>query len=195
MSKIILILGGARSGKSTFAEEAAKKLGEDNVTYLATAQALDAEMEERILHHKDRRSSKWQTIEEPLYLNKAFENIDEGKTVLLDCLTLYISNRILQAQEEKQKENLEKDIINDIKNIIMAAYKKDLNLIIVSNEVGQGVVPPHKLGRLFRDIAGRANQFTAQKADHVFYTIAGFPVDIKEISLNKKEDYLNNLGE
>ena len=77
----------------------------------------------------------------------------------------------------------------------MAAYKKDLNLIIVSNEVGQGVVPPHKLGRLFRDIAGRANQFTAQKADHVFYTIAGFPVDIKEISLNKKEDYLNNLGE
>lgn len=202
MSQSFLILGGARSGKSSFAEKIAENLGKKVVVYLATAQALDQEMEERIKHHQNQRPKDWKTVEEPIEVNKVLESIEKGKTVLMDCLTLYISNMILKKEELNDDENnlqqkvdIEKEIIEEIKKIITTAQSKDLNLIIVSNEVGQGVVPNNELGRLFRDIAGRANQFTADKVDKVFLTVAGFPLDIKDISLKNKSDFLENLKE
>ena len=202
MSQTFLILGGARSGKSSFAEKIAENLGKKEVVYLATAQALDQEMEERIKHHQNQRPKDWKTVEEPIEVNKVLESIEKGKTVLMDCLTLYISNMILKKEELnddennlQQKVNIEKEIIEEIKKIITTAKARDLNLIIVSNEVGQGVVPNNELGRLFRDIAGRANQFTADKVDKVFLTVAGFPLDIKDISLKNKSDFLENLKE
>jgi len=202
LSQSFLILGGARSGKSSFAEKIAENLGETEVVYLATAQALDQEMEDRIKHHQNQRPKDWKTVEEPIEVNKVLESIEKGKTVLMDCLTLYISNMILKTEELnddennlEQKVNIEKEIIEEIKKIITTAQARDLNLIIVSNEVGQGVVPNNELGRLFRDIAGRANQFTADKVDKVFLTVAGFPLDIKDISLKNKSDFLENLKE
>ncbi len=202
LSQSFLILGGARSGKSSFAEKIAENLGKKVVVYLATAQALDQEMEERIKHHQNQRPKDWKTVEEPIEVNKVLESIEKGKTVLMDCLTLYISNMILKKEELNDDENnlqqkvdIEKEIIEEIKKIITTAQSKDLNLIIVSNEVGQGVVPNNELGRLFRDIAGRANQFTADKVDKVFLTVAGFPLDIKDISLKNKSDFLENLKE
>ena len=202
MSQTFLILGGARSGKSSFAEKIAENLGKKEVVYLATAQALDQEMEERIKHHQNQRPKDWKTVEEPIEVNKVLESIEKGKTVLMDCLTLYISNMILKKEELnddennlQQKVNIEKEIIEEIEKIITTAQARDLNLIIVSNEVGQGVVPNNELGRLFRDIAGRANQFTADKVDKVFLTVAGFPLDIKDISLKNKSDFLENLKE
>jgi len=202
LSQIILILGGARSGKSSFAEKIAVELGGDGVVYLATAQALDEEMEDRIKHHQGQRPQSWETIEEPIEVSKVMKDIEDKKTVLMDCLTLFISNKILQnnkLEDEgsnlQEKFNIEKNIIKEIENIINIAHKKEINLIIVSNEVGQGIVPNNELSRLFRDIAGRANQYTADQADRVFLTIAGYPLDLKEVSLNKQENFIKNLKE
>lgn len=195
MNKIIFILGGARSGKSSFAEELAEKIAGQNVVYLATAQALDEEMEDRIAHHQENRSKEWETIEEPFELSKKIENIKKGKTVLIDCLTLFISNLLLKNDKESNKDNIETEIIMEIKEVINKAENKEINLIIVSNEVGQGLVPNSKLGRKFRDITGRANQCIADIADKVYLTFAGYPIDLKEISLNKKNDFLKDLKE
>jgi adenosylcobinamide kinase/adenosylcobinamide-phosphate guanylyltransferase len=202
LSQIILILGGARSGKSSFAERIAHELGGDEVVYLATAQALDEEMEDRIKHHKGQRPQSWETIEEPIKVSNVIADIEGKKTVLMDCLTLFISNKILknnklgdEGSNLQEKFDIEKNIIKEIENIINTARKREINLIIVSNEVGQGIVPNNELSRLFRDIAGRANQFTADKADRVFMTIAGYPIDLKEVSVNQKKNFLKNLKE
>ena len=202
LSQIILILGGARSGKSSFAEKIAAELGGDDVVYLATAQALDEEMEDRIKHHQGQRPQSWETIEEPIEVSKVIADLEDKKTVLMDCLTLFISNKILknnkledEGSNLQEKFNIEKDIIKEIENIINAARKKEINLIIVSNEVGQGIVPNNELSRLFRDIAGRANQYTADNADRVFMTIAGYPIDLKEVSVNQQKQFIKNLKE
>lgn len=202
MSQTFLILGGARSGKSSFAEDIAEKLGKNEVVYLATAQALDQEMEDRIKYHQKQRPKEWKTVEEPIEVKEAVENIGRGKTILMDCLTLYISNIILKKEglndkknNLQQEVNIEKEIIGEIKEIINTAKVKKMNLIIVSNQVGQGVVPNNELGRLFRDIAGRANQFVAHKVDRVFLMVAGFPIDIKELSCDNKLDFLESLKE
>ena len=202
LSQIILILGGARSGKSSFAEKIAVELGGEDVVYLATAQALDEEMEDRIKHHKRQRPQSWETIEKPIEVSNVIADIAEKKTVLMDCLTLFISNKILknnnledEGSNLKEKFNIEKNIIEEIENIINTARKREINLIIVSNEVGQGIVPNNELSRLFRDIAGRANQYTADKADRVFITIAGYPIDLKEVSINQQEKIIKNLKE
>lgn len=198
MGKIILILGGARSGKSSFAEKVATKLGKENVTYLATAQALDDEMKERIVHHQSRRSDSWDTIEEPLNIGKALEKIDNKKTVLIDCITLLVTNMLLEFDNTNQDKGLkddykkEKHIIEEIKNIKDIAKKKELNLILVSNIVGLGLVPEYKLGRLFRDISGRVNQYLAKEADKVILTVAGIPV---ELDKTKGEKIINKLGD
>lgn len=201
LAKIILILGGARSGKSTFAEKIAKKLGGEQVSYIATAEALDQEMQERIELHQSQRSKKWDTIEEPKEVSKVIKRVENSRTILIDCLTLFISNLLLEKENLKNENNLEiknkleDEIINEVKEIIDIARKKHMNLIIVSNEVGQGLVPSYELGRLFRDISGRANQMMAQKADKVYLTIAGFALDLNELNKNNQADILKDLGE
>ncbi len=200
MSNIILVLGGARSGKSSFAEKIAKEIGGEKVTYIATAEALDEEMEKRIARHKSQRPKNWETIEESTDIYKAIQRLDNNQTVLIDCLTLYISNLLLKENSEgdldlQQKQKLEEDIIENIDRVFEYAEKKDIDLIIVSNEVGQGLVPSYELGRLFRDISGRANQYISSKADKVYLTIAGFPLDLNELSKVTERNIAKNLGE
>ena len=195
-----MVLGGARSGKSTFAEKLAKKIGGKNVTYIATAQAFDQEMEERIAHHKTQRPVDWETIEEPTDIYQAVQRVDNNQTILIDCLTLYISNLLLKENPEEdleleKKKNLEEDIVENINQVLKYAEKKEIDLIVVSNEVGQGLVPSYKLGRLFRDISGRVNQYISDKADKVYLTVAGLPLDLKEISKATEENMDKYIGE
>jgi len=171
MSKITFILGGARSGKSTYALSLAKRY--EKVAFIATCQALDKEMEQRIKLHKKTRPSYWQTFEEDknvaALLNKNKRKFD---CMILDCLTLLVSNLLLSGSSQKMIEN-------EISKAASLLKKSSNNAIIVSNEVGLGIVPNNKLGRDFRDIAGRINQIIAKKADEVFFMVSGIPWRIK----------------
>lgn len=169
MAKMILILGGARSGKSAFAVELAKNC--KKVAYIATAQALDDEMAERIRVHKASRPKNWQVIESPLNADRVVKDLD-GKTdfILFDCVTLYITNLITQSDTK---------ILCEIENLCNASRKTAANIVIVSNEVGLGVVPDNELSRRFRDLAGKANQIIAKEADEVYFLTAGIAQRIK----------------
>lgn len=172
MSKIIFITGGARSGKSRFAEELAQKTS-DQVVYLATAQALDDEMKTRIQNHKARRPVQWITVEEPIELSKAIAG-QNGKTrvILADCLTLWISN-LLHANVEFEKAN------EMLSQVFQSVRTRNQTLILVSNEVGMGLVSEHPLGRTFTDLSGRVNQFVSREADEVYFMVSGIPLRIK----------------
>ena len=171
MDKIILVLGGARSGKSAYALKLAKKYKQ--VAFIATCQALDKEMEERIKLHKEARPKHWQTFEEPLDLDLLLNKMAIGfDCIIIDCLTLLVSNLLLAGGNQKTIEG-------KIEQILVSLENRKGNVIIVSNEVGLGIVPEHKLGREFRDIAGKVNQIAASKADKVLFMVAGLPVNIK----------------
>ncbi len=171
MGKITLILGGARSGKSTYALSLAKK--HRKVAFIATCQALDKEMRERIRLHKEARPKHWETFEEPKELAKLLGKINNSfDCILIDCLTLLVSNLILFGNSQQQ-------VFEKIEGLLLVLSKKKARIILVSNEVGLGLVPANKLGREFRDIAGRANQLVAHKADEVFFTVSGIALKIK----------------
>jgi adenosylcobinamide kinase/adenosylcobinamide-phosphate guanylyltransferase len=178
MGAMILILGGARSGKSSLAEEVARRLGEDAVLYVATAEAKDEEMEERIQRHRLQRPRAWRTLEQPFGVAAAVnESLAGARIVLLDCMTLLVSNIILRAGEEDI--GAEKMVMAEIEAMISAAQTTPATWIVVSNEVGMGLVPSYPLGRIYRDALGRANQRLAQAADHVWFLIAGLPMTLK----------------
>ena len=171
MSKLIFVTGGARSGKSNYALSIAKK--HKRVAFIATCQPLDQEMAKRIKLHRQSRPENWQTFEEPqkvaLMLNKMDGNFD---CVLIDCFTLLVSNLLLAKFTESK-------IFGEIQSILTNIKKKKATTIIVSNEVGLGLVPNTRLGRDFRDIAGKVNQLVAEKANEVFFTVSGIPLKIK----------------
>ena len=172
---ISLILGGARSGKSTRAEALAKASGLD-VCYVATAPSMDddAEWQARIEQHQKQRPDDWQVIEEPLDLIRIFTSgADTSSIVLVDCLTLWLSN-LLYA---------DKDVQTEADNLcsVLKAYQGDV--VLVSNEVGLGLVPESELGRNFRDEQGRLNQNIAAVADHVEFIAAGLPLVLKQQSV------------
>lgn len=171
MNKVILILGGARSGKSSFALTLAKRY--KKVAFIATGQGLDQEMRQRIKLHKETRPKHWETFEEPRelvkLLGKMNNNID---CIVIDCLTLLVSNLILAGNNQKQ-------IIDKVQELLLILNKKKVRIILVANEVGLGLVPVNKLGREFRDIAGRVNQLVAKCASGVFFTVSGIPLKIK----------------
>jgi len=175
VGELTLILGGARSGKSTFAEKEALRY--DQVGYLATAEALDAEMTERIRHHRAHRPSHWITVEEPLDLEKGFQRLEASgvKVVLLDCLTLYLSNQALRFPEPSADNR----ILERLETALRTLQGTALAGLIVSNEVGLGLVPETALGRRFRDLQGQANQRVARLADRVFFLAAGIPLLMK----------------
>ncbi len=176
--KFILVLGGARSGKSTFAEQL---VADKQVTYIATAVETDGEMKERIATHNRYRPSDWTTIESPYDADKVLTRCSARKsTILLDCLTVFISNLMF-------KEIKSEDIIDRIEVMGVNARNSDANVVIVSNEVGLGIVPSYKSGRDFRDIAGKCNQVLSRYADHVFFSISGLQIDIKELAIDPKE--------
>ena len=181
MGKIILVTGGARSGKSKFAEKLALKLGNGRAAYIATAQIFDEEMAHRIKLHKERRGKNWLTFESPFNADKtisyAAENFD---VILFDCVTIYLGN-FLCAADIDDVEKINCDAENLIGALINAAENSNATIIFVSNEVGAGIVPENKLARIFRDIAGLANQQIAAHAEKVFMTVAGIAVDIKNL--------------
>lgn len=171
MKKITLILGGARSGKSTYALSLAKKY--KKVAFFATCQGLDKEMRERIKLHKESRPKHWETFEEPRNLVKLLDKINSSfNCILIDCLTLLVSNLVLAGDGQEA-------VIRNIEDLLFVLGKKRARIILVSNEVGLGLVPVNKLGRDFRDISGRVNQLVAAKADEVFFTVSGIALKIK----------------
>jgi len=179
MSHITLILGGARSGKSDYAEKLAAELGRE-VLYIATAEANDEEMRARIVAHRQARPDHWQTLEAPRSVGPALDALQfKPQVILLDCLTLLVSN-ILLAMEEEAQEVIEGAVHAELEAILAHQTEVATSLIIVSNEVGLGLVPPYPLGRLYRDILGRANQNLAAQADRVLFMVAGLPLVVKE---------------
>ena len=172
MAKLIFITGGARSGKSRFAVNLAKQLARE-VTFMATAIARDGEMRERIRQHQKDRPAHWRLVEEGKNLPLALTNLEVScELVLIDCLSFMISNLLLDNKEED-------DIIKQVSEIIDRARRLTPIFIVVSNEVGSGVVPHTRLGRRFRDICGRANQIMAEEAQEVYFMISGIPMKIR----------------
>jgi adenosylcobinamide kinase / adenosylcobinamide-phosphate guanylyltransferase len=164
-----LILGGARSGKSLYAEKLVTAAPGPWV-YVATAQALDAEMKARIKEHARRRGDSWLTVEEPLELADAVASAGRmGRPVLVDCLTLWLSNLMLAGRSPEAETD----------RLLAALVDAAGPLVLVSNEVGLGLVPDNALGRAFRDAQGRLNQRTAALADHVVFMAAGLPLTLK----------------
>lgn len=175
--ELVLILGGVRSGKSSFAQRLAKQSG-GNVLFLATAQAGDAEMAERIARHKASRPASWRTIEEPLELASALDREAVSvSVVIVDCLTLWLNN--LLGQEDGASEA---HVLGQVGRLLEVYDRGAASYILVSGEVGLGLVPPYPLGRSFRDMLGRVNQKLARRADKVFLMVAGIPLDLKSLA-------------
>ncbi|MGE5809714.1 MAG: bifunctional adenosylcobinamide kinase/adenosylcobinamide-phosphate guanylyltransferase [Nitrospirota bacterium] len=171
-NRIYFVTGGARSGKSAHAERLARGLGGKHA-YIATAQALDAEMAARIEKHRQVRGDAWDTFEEPLAIAELVTKLSgRYQVVLLDCLTLWLSNVMAHTSGDG-------DVLSRSDEFIKAIRKFPGACIIVSNEVGLGIVPDNPLARKFRDLAGMLNQKVAQAADEVYFTAAGIPVKIK----------------
>jgi adenosylcobinamide kinase/adenosylcobinamide-phosphate guanylyltransferase len=183
LKKIILLLGGARSGKSHFAQEYASKNGE-KVLFVATATAGDKDMRLRIAKHKKDRPSNWRTLEAATEIGIQIEaNAGDAELIIIDCITMLVNN-IFSRYDERQFDTisnavLEKAVITEIKQLQKCLKKVDASFLIISNEVGLGLVPDNRMGRLYRDILGRANQMLAQTADEVFLLVAGIPMRVK----------------
>ena len=185
--KIVLVTGGARSGKSAFAEKLAAKFGV-SVGYIATAQIYDEEMRYRVKLHRERRPENWQTYEAPYWADKAIvEAADSHKVLLFDCLTLYLSNLLcLMPEEELTDDKVYTMLTEQMEKLLAAAQTavtQGATIIFVTNEVGAGIVPENKLARLYRDLSGLANQKIAAAADEVYAVMAGIPVNIKKLNV------------
>jgi len=167
---MVLVLGGARSGKSAYGERLVADSGLDAV-YLATAEPGDSEMAERIAEHRRRRGPAWRTVEEPLALEACLGEVaGEGRAVLVDCLTLWLSNLMLAGA----------DVVSRTEALCRTARALPGLVVFVSNEVGLGLVPETPLGRRFRDAQGRLNQAVAAAGDRVVFVAAGLPLVLKE---------------
>lgn len=170
-SKITFITGGQKSGKSNFA----LKLAEDEsarLCYVATAQALDDEMRERVKRHKEERSPKWNAIEEPINIvNTVRKNKDDYDVFIVDCVTLWLSNLMMSKGDD--------DILNMVKDFLSTVRTTKVHVIIISNEVGYGIIPENKIARRFVDLSGSANQLIAQNSDDVFLMTSGISQKIK----------------
>jgi len=176
---VTLILGGARSGKSDYAEKLAAGIG-SRVLYIATAEVGDQEMASRIEAHRQARPATWQTLEAPRHVGAALAAVkDRPDALLLDCVTLLVSNIIL-AMESEPEEAVEAAVQAELEAILTAQKMADVPLVAVSNEVGLGIVPAYPLGRLYRDLLGRANQRLAALANRVVFMVAGLPMTVKE---------------
>lgn len=177
--KLILITGGVRSGKSSFAESLAMKIGGE-IAYIATAQALDEEMTRRIAAHRQMRPKTWKTYEEAYQVERVIREIGYNvDVILIDCLTLLVSNLISDIKEGTSQLEMSTKIREKIEIIIREALQCEASVIIVSNEVGMGLVPTNPLGRFFRDTLGQVNQTIALNADQVYLLVAGIPLLLK----------------
>ena len=199
MGKLTLILGGARSGKSSFAEQRAGELGGDSVLYVATSETKDEEMQQRVEKHRAGRPSAWETVEASQNVAQALRQAQDTalrswrsavKVILLDCVTFLVANHLLDAAGPEDDPfddpsadpfdaQIEADVVAEVEAIIACVNEMNIEMLVVSNEVGLGVVPPYELGRAYRDILGRANQILARHADEVLLLVAGIPMKAK----------------
>jgi adenosylcobinamide kinase/adenosylcobinamide-phosphate guanylyltransferase len=187
----MLILGGARSGKSTYAEQKARELGGDSVLYVATSESKDEEMQQRVTKHRAERPHAWGTLEAPRDVAQALRQERSGaRVVLLDCITFLVANHLMDAAAPKENPfddpsgdpfdpQIEAKVVAEVEALVAYVQESDVELLAVSNEVGLGVVPPYELGRAYRDILGRANQILARYADEVQLLVAGIPMKVK----------------
>ena len=181
--RCVLIIGGAGSGKSHFAQELAPKLGEP-VLFVATAVAGDEEMRQRIEEHRRARSTAWSTLEVTSHLGSQIEQkIGGAQVVIVDCITLLVNNILGQHSDQTGEQInaplIEKRLIAEVGELIECIDRVDASFIIVTNEVGLGLVPANRVGRLYRDLLAKANQLLAQAADEVYMMVAGLPLQIK----------------
>jgi len=173
MNKITLIIGGCKSGKSRYALEAANQITGARKVFIATSVPFDDEMKERIERHREERGNEWRTVDAPLELADAIKSHHgENCVILVDCLTLWINNLLMESQNEKDIGSKFSELIKTLENV-------DCPIYLVSNEVGAGIVPENPLARKFRDLAGVVNQTVASAADNVVWMVAGIAVQIK----------------
>jgi len=173
MKETTFIIGGCRSGKSRHALELAEQIRANKRNFIATCMPLDDEMKERVDRHKKDRDKSWKTVEVPVQLPEAInERSKEGDVILIDCLTLWINNLLIEIEDHAV-------IDQRIHKLILALKDAKCPIILVSNEVGAGIVPENRLARQFRDLTGFANQKVAGCADRVIWMVAGIPVSIK----------------
>ena len=189
-STIILCSGGARSGKSEFAEQLALSL-KGRKAYVATGQAFDDEMKDRIKKHQLRRGKEWITFEIPLYLHKNWEQIKNvSDVILIDCLTMFTSNHVFAHGDINTQEDfnrIESIILEELRLLLQEIdNSNDKTVIFVTNEIGLGIVPENKLARYFRDITGRVNREVASAANKMYLTISGVTIELKsqEVHIN-----------
>lgn len=189
-STIILCSGGARSGKSEFAEQLALSL-EGRKAYVATGQAFDDEMKDRIKKHQLRRGKEWITFEIPLHLHENWEQIKNvSDVILIDCLTMFTSNHVfahgdINTQEDANR--IESIILKELRLLLQEINNSNNKTVIfVTNEIGLGIVPENKLARYFRDITGRVNREVASAANKMYLTISGVTIELKsqEVHIN-----------
>jgi adenosylcobinamide kinase/adenosylcobinamide-phosphate guanylyltransferase len=168
----VFVFGGARSGKSRFALECASEVT-GNKVFIATLIPGDKEMEDRVRRHKEERGEGWITVESPLNISRAIkENMDKTEIIIIDCLTLWVSNQLMQEKDVDE-------IVNSVEALCETVNECTCTLVLVSNEVGCSVVPPSKLGRQFRDAVGIMNQKLAQVCDRVILVSAGIAQELK----------------
>jgi adenosylcobinamide kinase/adenosylcobinamide-phosphate guanylyltransferase len=173
VKEIIFVIGGCRSGKSTYALQTAEKVPAERKIFIATCVPQDNEMKQRVARHQKERSQNWLTVEEPLHLPEAIlKNSPKADVMLVDCLTLWVSNLLMETDDEEKLEEA-------ISQLIDTLEKATCPIVLVSNEVGTGIVPENRLARQYRDIIGLANQAVAKTAGKVIWMVAGIPVTVK----------------
>jgi adenosylcobinamide kinase/adenosylcobinamide-phosphate guanylyltransferase len=178
MARIILVTGGGRSGKSTFAQGLAEAMAGSRA-YIATCPVIDDEMAERVRKHREaRKAGRWITIEEPLALADALRREGGHDVCLVDCLTLWVNNVVYEAEKEG-RDVTEEDIARLCDEIVEACRRRAGTVIFVTNEVGMGIIPANPLARRYRDLAGRCNQVIAREAETAILMVSGIPVTIK----------------
>ena len=189
-SQIILCSGGARSGKSEFAERLALATA-GRKAYVATGQAFDEEMIDRIKKHQERRGEIWNNFEVPLHLAKEWQNISQtADVILIDCLTMFTTNHMMahgSIRGQEDANRLEQTILSELDTLLDSIQScEGKTVIFVTNEIGLGIVPDNKLARYFRDIAGRVNRAVASVADKLYLTISGVTIELKsqEVHIN-----------
>ena len=175
---LTLILGGARSGKSDYAKSLVRHRG-GRVLFVATGTALDEEMQARIATHRANRPAQWETLEAPRQVGQAIRAASPSEWVLLDCMTLLVSNIMAGNSGNLIQNDYHNMLDAEVEDLLDVYSASDAIWVIVSNEVGLGLVPPYPLGRLYRDELGRINQRLAQKADGVVFMVAGLPMVVK----------------
>ena len=183
MAKTVLIIGGARSGKSRYAVELARKKAE-KVLFVATAEVGDEEMRQRIEEHKKARPATWRTLEVQIDVGRKIQQeLGDAAVVIVDCIALLVNNVLSRHysvnNHTKGPKAIEKAVEDEINGLIACFRQVEANFIVVSNEVGTGIVPADEMSRLYRDLLGKANQMLAQHADEVLMMVAGIPLQLK----------------